>query len=255
MARHDDWDGTAADFQRVFLKGQNEYNDRLIAFWFGEGLLHRGDRVLDIGCGVGKYGVRLAALGCDVTLTDISSAMLRHAEENMRPYPGQWRTWCCDFAEATGEEPVFAPGFDFTLSTMSPAVRTAAAVEKMSRMTRGFCFLSQFCSWKQPLRDELLRRVGLPPRSLHERPEEANAALLSELAKAGVHPQTRDEPYDWEDLRSPREVAEVMIRFYELDPALAPTLEKAAAELAGEDGLVGDAVYTTVRWYWWKTKA
>ena len=66
------WDSAAPDYQSVFRLGINEYNARQLDFWRERGMLTPGCRVLDIGCGVGKYGVYLAQLGYDVTLIDIS---------------------------------------------------------------------------------------------------------------------------------------------------------------------------------------
>ena len=107
-----DWDKVAPDYQRVYRLGLNDYNTRLLRFWEESGMLFPGARVLDIGCGVGKYGTYLAALGYDVTLTDISGEMLCRASENMAKYSAPWAVYRCDFHEVTGREAVFADGFD-----------------------------------------------------------------------------------------------------------------------------------------------
>ena len=78
------WDKHAGDYQRVFKVGISDYNRRLIKFLLNSGMLYPGCKVLDVGCGVGKYGTYFAALGCEVTLMDISPEMLRRAEENMQ---------------------------------------------------------------------------------------------------------------------------------------------------------------------------
>ena len=57
------WDRAAADYQNVFRLGLNDYNSSLLHFWQSEGMLFPGARVIDIGCGVGKYGTYLAELG------------------------------------------------------------------------------------------------------------------------------------------------------------------------------------------------
>ena len=129
------WDEAADDHQRVFSLGLNEYNASLLRFWHEEGMIFPGCRVIDIGCGVGKYGVYLAQLGCDVTLTDISEEMLRFVSANLANVTTPWTTCCCDFNEVTGEEPVFQDGFDLSICTMSPAVHDAETVKKMSAMT------------------------------------------------------------------------------------------------------------------------
>ena len=79
------WDEAAADYQRVFRMGLNDYNRQLLEFFTSNGLLHPGCSVLDIGCGVGKYGTYFAELGCSVTLTDISP---RHARARSAEHGG-----------------------------------------------------------------------------------------------------------------------------------------------------------------------
>lgn len=79
------WDEAAADYQRVFRMGLNDYNRQLLEFFTSNGLLHPGCSVLDIGCGVGKYGTYFAELGCGVTLTDISP---RHARARSAEHGG-----------------------------------------------------------------------------------------------------------------------------------------------------------------------
>ena len=98
------WDEAAADYQRVFRMGLNDYNRQLLEFFTSNGLLHPGCSVLDIGCGVGKYGTYFAELGCGVTLTDISPAMLAHAARNMAAYATPWRIVEGDFAMLSTDE-------------------------------------------------------------------------------------------------------------------------------------------------------
>jgi len=62
----ENWDMATGNYQDVFRLGLNDYNASLLRFWQEEGMLHHGARVIDIGCGVGKYGTYLAELGYDV---------------------------------------------------------------------------------------------------------------------------------------------------------------------------------------------
>ena len=86
MEKTEKWDSVAANYQKVFALGDNDYNAKLIAFLLDNDMLHPGDRVMDMGCGVGKYGKVFASLGCDVTLADISAKMLGFAAQNMAEY-------------------------------------------------------------------------------------------------------------------------------------------------------------------------
>ena len=253
------WNGSAGDYQRAFKLGQSEYNLAVLAFWQEQGMLWPGCRVLDIGCVVGKYGVMLAGLGCDVTLTDISPEMLRHAEENMAAYTSPWRCFACDFHEITGKEPVFAQGFDFSFSNMSPAIHDVETVKKMSSMTHGWCFLSRFCAWQQSVRDEVMRRAGLVPRSMFGDLEADCATLVQAVSAAGFRPQLRYADYSWSDRRSPADMADYMLRHYwdgaEGREAAAKAFEEAARSLCDSQGLVSDGVDTKVAWIYWDARA
>lgn len=249
------WNSTAAEYQRVFRQGQNDYNRRVLAFWEEKGLLRPGDRVLDVGCGVGKYAVLLAARGCDVTLLDSSEEMLRFAAENMAGVKTPWRTVLCDF-RAPGGESALRERYDFVFSTMCPAVAGEEEIGRLSALTKGWCFVSRFASWSQPLRDRVLRGAGLEPESPHGGAEKSCAALYEAVRALGSVPFTVEQPYDWEDVRSPAEMAESL--FNRLSPerksdlAVRDRLLAAARRAADPDGLLRDAVFTTAFWLYWK---
>ena len=252
----ENWDERAREYQRVFSLGLNDYNAALLRFWHEEGMLRPGYRVLDIGCGVGKYGTYLAELGYEVTLTDLSEEMLRHASENMSGYQTPWTVYQCDFREATGKEPVFADGFDLAISTMSPAVCGVETVRKMSNMTHGWCFLARFQSWEQPVRDELIRRMGFKPSRTTENHAADVDAMIQAVRAAGYEPFNRFVPYNWSDGRSPAEMADTLCRhcYEETDrERIYDAALTAAKEYAGRDGRIHDAVNTTVAWIYWKT--
>lgn len=254
----ENWDKAAGRYQDVFRLGLNEYNASLLRFWQEEGMLFPGARVLDIGCGVGKYGTYLAELGFDVTLTDISGEMLRHAEENMASYTTPWAVYRCDFNDATGTEPVFAGGFDFSISTMSPAIHDVVTVKKMSAMTRGRCFLARFYDWEQPWRDQLMRELDLAPRRVFDDLQGDCAAMIRSVREAGYVPQVRYVDYNWADPRTPEQMADYMLRTYfaedENRDALACETLRLARQHADMEGKVIDNVNTRVAWIWWKTE-
>lgn len=246
------WDAAADDYQKVFLQGQNSYNKAIFQYWEQNDMLRPGFRVLDIGCGVGKYGVLFAERACDVTLVDFSPEMLRHAAENMAQFSAPWRTYCCDFTKVRGDEPIFAEGFDFSISTMSPAVCDVETVRKMSAITRGSCFLSRFRSWEQPLRNEVLRRAGEEPHGYFDDPEGECESMIRAVREAGFEPQVKTVDYNWSDLRSPEEMARVLQHGSRTLHCGTEALIRAARSLS-DVGVVNDAVYTTVAWISWRT--
>ena len=252
----ENWDRAAGNYQDVFRLGLNDYNASLLRFWQEEGMLFSGARVLDIGCGVGKYGTYLAELGYDVTLTDISGEMLRHAEENMAKYKTPWALYRCDFNEASGTEPVFEKGFDLAISTMSPAIHDVETVKKMSAMTRGWCFLARFYDWAQPYRDRLMRELGMEPRRVFNDLHGDCASMVQSVSAAGFVPQVRYVDYNWADLRTPEQMADYMSRTYFVEAenrdALTHETLRLAKQHANAEGKVSDNVNTRVAWIWWK---
>ena len=53
--------------------------DQTIQFWLMSGLIRRGARILDLGCGPGLYAQRLARAGCQVVGVDLSDSSLDYA--------------------------------------------------------------------------------------------------------------------------------------------------------------------------------
>ena len=82
------WDSRARNYGRAGVGysdgGQFEYEDRLRWAAFRRICpVRSGMRVLDLGCGVGRWSVRLANLGCQVVGTDISPLFVEMAQ----PHP------------------------------------------------------------------------------------------------------------------------------------------------------------------------
>ena len=251
------WNESAAEYQRVFRLGLSDYNKELLAFLVDEGMLRPGCRVIDIGCGVGKYGTYFAAMGCDVTLTDISSGMLEMAKANMSAFDTPWATLECDFQTVDPTHPVLREGFDLAISTMCPAIGNLESVKKISGMVRGGCFITHFTTWEEPLRKNFFEKLGIGPEENMNRFSYHIEMLVEAVKEAGYEPQIRHVPYGWCDERSAEEAADYLLRRIENLTVTAELREQAVAvarELCDERGVFVDAVNTTVAWVWWKTK-
>lgn len=251
------WDAQAPDYQRTYAKGENDYNGLLMDFLATECGLAPGSRVIDIGCGVGKYGVYFARMGCDVTLTDISPKMLEFAGKNLAETGGKWHTLCGDWRDIPLNDPALNQKFDIAISTMSPAVTDTETVAKMSSVTDGWCLLTQFYRWEDPLRAEFCRRLGLPEKTVFSDLEGMCAGIIRSVAVAGYVPIVTYRDYNWCDVRSPEESAERFLsRYFEVEPseALKEAALLAARSMADDLGKLWDAVNTRVAWIYWTTR-
>ena len=82
------------------------------------------------------------------------------------------------------------------------------------------------------------------------------ASMIRAVGAAGYVPLVKYVPYRWSDDRSPAQMADYLCRRYfeESDwERLYESALAAAEELAGDAGILRDAVNTTVAWIWWKT--
>ncbi len=255
MDKSEKWDNAAENFQQLFAGGQNEYNRKLLSFLEEKNMLRAGEKVIDIGCGVGKYGQYFALRGCDVTLADISGKMLEFAEKNMSQYDTPWRTIKCDFAEITAEKLTDRGKYALAISTFCPAVCDTATVRKFSEITDGWCFISRFFEWEQPERDALFKEMGIAPKSLHFDGKEDCESLLRSVKEAGFKPQTEYVDYCWSDERTVDGMtAYICDRCYEPDEVSEELRAKikSAAESLADKGIIKDSVNTKVMWLYWK---
>lgn len=250
-----DWNSVSEDYQRVFDLGLNDYNRAFMQFVTTDEMLSPGGSVLDIGCGVGKYGTLFAELGYSVALTDISRKMLDYAEKNMGKYSTPWQSMVCDFDKVTGDEPIFRDGYDLVISTFSPAVHDLNTVQKMSSMSRGWCVVAKFVSWEQPFRDALLKHLRLEN---FEKAMENSSELIRCVNAAGYQAHSRIVPYNWSDRRTPEEMADYLLRgslseISDRDACRADIIQYCTEHM-DTDGTVTDAVKTQVVWIYWNTK-
>lgn len=251
------WNEEAADYQRVFQIGMNEYSKGLLTFLLDKGMLRAGCRVIDVGCGVGKYGTYFAAMGCDVTLTDISSKMIEMAEKNMSKFDTPCTTLVCDFNDVSPDHPAFQKKFDLGLSTMSPAVHDAATVKKFSDMTDGYCFITHFVEWSEPNRKAFYEKLGVAPKQEMGDFAAHIENVCTAIRENGYTPNITYSPYNWSDDRTPKEAAAYLLKRLEdveITEALKEKALKIATELSNENGIFVDAVNTKVAWVYWNTK-
>jgi len=247
------WDRAADNYQQVFDLGISEYNLSVLEFIGAKGHIFASSRILDIGCGVGKYGAYLSALGCRAALNDISPRMLDYARENLKAYP-ETEFFCSDFAEEGLDS--CEGSFELVMSTMSPAINSCAALKRMTALSRGGCFAVRFCAWSQPLRDKALQLAGISPDEKKDFSSDT-FAFEEELKAAGIEYEKTLQPYSWSDPRTAEEMADYLLRNLNPadDTALRERLISAARSLADENGVINDEVNTMTARYYWKGTA
>ena len=175
----------------------------------------------------------------------------------MSKFTSEKQIFTADFNDLKADDERFKEGFDFSISTMSPAIHDIDTVKKFSVITHGTCFVARFSDWEQPFRDILAKRIGAPTGSRMTGLKEDCSEMLRLIKEAGYEPSMRSAEYNWEDEKTPEEMADYLYRhdwreLPERDELREKAL-KACKDLAGKDGKVCDNVNTTVAWIYWKT--
>ncbi|WKY48157.1 methyltransferase domain-containing protein [Eubacteriaceae bacterium ES3] len=78
------WDFRAEEFNEIGKR--RDENDAVINMLLSKGAIFKGARVLDIGCGAGRYSKLFLKAGCEVTGIDISPNMIDFSKENANAY-------------------------------------------------------------------------------------------------------------------------------------------------------------------------
>ena len=254
-----DWDNAATEFQKTYIMGVNDYNRAMMRFLKENCMYWEGCHVIDIGCGVGKYAELFIRENCFVTLLDYSPEMLRHARENLEPYAGKYRLVQADFNTCSVKSFLEDGGFDLAISMMSEAVHDVHTIQKMSRITYGWCFVARFSSWRQPIRDACLEQMQLKDEesSVRESMDVDCANVIRGIWEAGYTPRIRYIDYRWSDRRTPEEFALRILHRCDLTAeqiqAKAEQAIRAAESLKGSDGAIQDEIDTETAWIYWET--
>ena len=77
------WDKKAQHFQDTMEEGRTETKENLMRYLKENGMVFAKARVMDVGCGTGRYAVEFLKEKMYVTALDISEKMLEFAKINM----------------------------------------------------------------------------------------------------------------------------------------------------------------------------
>jgi len=151
------WNKSSATFgiKRGGEKGPKR-TDNVFELIKDAGFNPEGAKVLDIGCGPGRFSIPLAKEGADVTAVDIASGMLDRLrqdarEENLSIDVRELSWWSADIDELG-----FRNKFDLVLASMTPAINGVESFERMIACSRGLCYYSNFVSrGRDPAHEEI----------------------------------------------------------------------------------------------------
>lgn len=245
------WDSTAAGFGRheaVFD------NDPFLTLLESNHLFGPDSRVLDVGCGTGRYALAFARRCREVVGIDLSPAMLDIAEEKasearVRNATFKLGDWHALDTAAAG----FERAFDLVIAHMTPAIQGAESFLALGRASRGACAMAKPIRRTDPVLAELAAAVGAPTRGGSA--DEDIARAFSLLYLRGLEPRIDYRKETWTSHRSLPEARTIYLNRlktrYPIDSAAASRFESCLASLA-KDGFVSETVDTTVATVFWR---
>ncbi|RCX18916.1 methyltransferase family protein [Anaerobacterium chartisolvens] len=184
------WDGRAEQFNSNVQKGGGGQVEALISVLKANKLLKAGDSVLDIGCGTGRYTVEFAKVAGEVTGIDVSSKMLEYAAENSsRENVKNTRYIKLDWGTADFKELGWEKSFDLVFASMCPGIDSRRALEKMSEVSRGHCFISRTIQRKDSIADALSEHFGIERKYDPHNDRDKVCAMFNLLWMSGYSPE------------------------------------------------------------------
>lgn len=250
------WDGRADHFKANAYKRKDggERLAKLLALLKAKGMLSKSGSVLDIGCGPGKYALELAKAGKEVIGIDISARMLAHAEESGKEANLENLQFIkLDWEQVSLEEQNWVRRFDLVFASMCPAINSKNALEKMSRASRGHCFMSTFARRTESIRDRLAEKL-LPDWSLQTQGKGVYCAF-NLLWLLGYHPEITYLDSNWENTFSREEAMEYYCAALPI-PGGPTKMQREFIESylqeQGDQGTITERVEAKFAWICWK---
>ncbi|MPM55253.1 Release factor glutamine methyltransferase [bioreactor metagenome] len=148
------WDEKADHFGNYIIPTIE--NDKFIKLLKDENLIKDDFKVLDVGCGGGKYTLALSKECNHIYGMDLSPKMIDYSNENKRKLNINNASFICDdWHELNMKESNLYKKFDLVFASMTPAIQSASTLEKMNEASKKYCILRSNIKRKDSIYDKL----------------------------------------------------------------------------------------------------
>ena len=244
------WDSIAADFSKHGLPtSESSLAMRIIE---RERIPLENARVLDVGCGSGRFSVALGRRGAIVTGTDISPKMIgyaRQAAEGMPNIAFSNDDWHAMNLNDKGWE----KRFDLVLANMTPAIADAVTFKKLSDASSGWCVFVKPSRRENSLLDPIHELIGAPRDT--KGLDDTIVYAFEMLWRDGLSPKIDYTPEIWHN-KKPLEEAVLQYTkriesHQQLDAAQRAHIKQYLSDKADKDGFVEETTTTTIVAMYW----
>jgi SAM-dependent methyltransferase len=124
------------------------------------GLLGKNDTVVDVGCGPGLFVAEFAKTAKSAVGIDYSAKFVDYATDYVRSRGIENAAFARhDFFELDIERAGLARAFDLVFTSITPAASGDGCLEKLMRMSRGYCYNASFVHASDTLAERVSREV------------------------------------------------------------------------------------------------
>lgn len=197
------WDKKAGEYKEKPIPTPKE--NPFLKQVYEEIEINENTRILDIGCGAGRFSLAFAKAGAQVIGTDVSSEMIvaakelanRECLENVSFFHEDWSI--LDI-----EKMGFLKSFDLVFAHMTPAIADYGTLEKMCACSRNKCFLVKPSRRKDKILDGAFQAAGI---EANKREMDSSVAMMfSYLWLKGYLPHVSYRDEVWEISQSLEEM-------------------------------------------------
>lgn len=134
------WDEKADYFGNYAIPTIEE--DKFLKLLKDEKILNKKFKVLDVGCGGGKYSLALANECDEILGIDLSPKMIEYANKNKENFNIKNTSFLCEnWHDINVKKTNLYSNFDLVFASMTPAVASASTFEKFMECSRKYCVL------------------------------------------------------------------------------------------------------------------
>ncbi|SHG95830.1 class I SAM-dependent methyltransferase [Tepidibacter thalassicus] len=243
------WDNRAEEFN----KKENFAND-IVNFLLNNKMIDKNSKILDIGCGPGKYSIKFAKLCNQVVAIDISNKMLKFAEYNATKnniYNIEFKKSFWDNIDL--KENNLENKFDLVFASMCPGINDYETLNKMIKASKKYCFMSGFVKRDNFLWNKL--NQYLKKDNINKNIDKKIYCAFNILYLKGYYPQIKYINKDWENVYPLDYLANQYITYLEMKEKLTnKDKEKIYNYLnkVSENGYVKENINSKIAWIYWK---
>lgn len=244
------WDSRAEEFYKI----SQDDELGLIDYLQEKDFIDKSYSVLDIGCGTGKYILKMAEKVKYVQGLDISPEMIKYAKKNIKAADlKNTGLKVLSWQEIDVRKEALENKFDLVFASMTPALNSEESLVKMVRASRKFCFMSGFAYRNDYIKDRLFNDITGTGSVI--RKYDIISDSFNTLWNMGMYPEIVYKDVEWTKEFSVQKAVDmytIEICRYADDTQKARKNIKDYMEKISSNGIVKDYIKAKIAWMTWK---